>query len=323
MNRFRRCASWIVVALLAGAASAQTYPDRVIRVVVPYPAGGPTDGLGRIIAKGLQDAWGQPAIVENRPGAAGNIGSDFVAKAAPDGYTLLVNSGPTMVISQSLFGNLPYDPLKDLAPVTQAVLLPNILVARPTLPATSVQELITLLKANPGKFNFASAGGGTVGHMAGELFKQMAGVDMVHIPYKGAAPAMADLLGGQVDIFFDTIASALPYVKAGKLRVLGISSAKGSPLLPDVPTIAQAGVPGFDANPSFGVFAPAGTPHAIVVKLGGEIAAILNERVARQRLENLGMEIAADTPEQFGAYMREQSGKWAKLIRDAKIVATQ
>jgi len=245
-----------------------------------------------------------------------------VAKSPPDGYTLLVNSGPTMVISQSLFGNLSYDPLKDLAPVTQAVLLPNVLVVRPTLPATSVKELIALLKANPGKFNFASAGSGTVGHMAGELFKQMAGVDMVHVPYKGAAPAMADLLGGQVDIFFDTIASALPHIKAGKLRVLGISSAKGSPLLPDVPTIAQAGVPGFDANPSFGVFAPAGTPPAILNRVSQEIARGLREKDARERLEALGMEIATDTPEQFGAYMRDQSTKWATLIRDAKIVAS-
>jgi tripartite-type tricarboxylate transporter receptor subunit TctC len=323
MLRLVQYVPWFLVACFACSSLAQTFPDRTIKVVVPYPAGGITDGLGRTIAKGLEEAWGRPAIVENRAGAAGNIGSDFVAKAAPDGYTLLVNSGPTMVISQALFGNLPYDPLKDLAPVTQAVLLPNILVVRPTLPATTVKELIALLKANPGKFNFASAGSGTVGHMAGELFKQMAGVDMVHIPYKGAAPAMTDLLAGRVDLFFDTIASALPHVKAGKLRVLGISSAKGSPLLPDVPTIAQAGVPGFDANPSFGVFAPAGTPAVIVDRLGKEIARILDEKGARQRLEALGAEIATDTPDQFGAYMREQSVKWANLIRDAKIVATQ
>jgi tripartite-type tricarboxylate transporter receptor subunit TctC len=315
---------WLMMfAIGANAALAQTFPDHPIKIVVPYPAGGVTDTLGRLIAKGLEEAWGQPAIVENRAGAAGNIGTTFVAKAAPDGYTLLVNSGPTMVISQSLFGNLQYDPMKDLAPVTQAVLLPNILVARPTLPAKSVNELIALLKANPGKFNFASAGAGTVGHMAGELFKEMAGVDIVHVPYKGAAPAMADLLGGRVDIFFDTIASALPHVEAGKLRVLGISSAKGSPLLPDVPTIAQAGLPGFDANPSFGVFAPAGTPKSLIDRISKEIGRVLNEPDARKRLQGIGMEIAAGSPEEFGSYMRDQSAKWAKLIHDAKIVVTQ
>lgn len=314
---------WLLLACLPLSSVAQNYPDRPIKVVVPYPAGGPTDALGRIIAKGLQDAWGQPVIVENRAGAAGNIGSDFVAKAPQDGYTLLVNSGPTMVISQTLLGNLTYDPLKDLSPVTQAVLLPNVLVVRESLPAKSVKDLIALLKASPGKFNFASAGTGTVGHMAGELFKQMAGVDMVHIPYKGAAPAMTDLIGGRVDIFFDTIASALPYIQAGKIRALGISSAKGSALLPDVPTIADAGVPGFDANPSFGVFIPAGTPEAIVDRISQQIGRVLTERTVRMRLEALGMDIATDTPQQFGTYMRNQSTKWANLIRDAKIVATQ
>jgi tripartite-type tricarboxylate transporter receptor subunit TctC len=315
---------WLMMfAMGANVTFAQAFPDHPIKIVVPYPAGGVTDALGRLIAKGLEEAWGQPAIVDNRAGAAGNIGTTVVAKAAPDGYTLLVNSGPTMVISQSLFGNLQYDPIKDLAPVTQGVLLPNILVARPTLPAKSVKELIALLKANPGKFNFASAGAGTVGHMAGELFKEMADVDIVHVPYKGAAPAMADLLGGRVDIFFDTIASALPHVEAGKLRVLGISSAKGSPLLPDVPTIAQAGLPGFDANPSFGVFAPAGTPKSVIDKISKEIGRVLNEPDARKRLEGIGMEIATGSPDHFGSYMRDQSAKWTKLIHDAKIVVTQ
>jgi tripartite-type tricarboxylate transporter receptor subunit TctC len=316
---------WIAMLMLVMVANtpfAQAFPEHPIKIVVPYPAGGPTDGLGRVIAKGLEAAWGQPAIVENRAGAAGNIGTAFVAKAAPDGYTLLVNSGPTMVISQSLYSNLQYDPLKDLAPVTQAVLLPNILVVRPTLHATSVEDLIALLKANPGKFNFASAGTGTVGHMAGELFKQMAGVDMVHVPYKGAAPAMTDLLGGRVDMFFDTIASALPYVESGKLRVLGISSMRGSPLLPNVPTIDRS-LPGFDANPSFGVFAPAGTPKALIAKISGEIGRVLNQPEARKHLESVGMVVATGTPDEFGAYMREQSAKWSALIHDAKIVVTQ
>lgn len=316
---------WFCLIILAIAANAlgQTFPEHPVKIVVPYPAGGPTDGLARLIAKGLEQAWGQPAIVENRAGAAGNIGTAFVAKAAPDGYTLLVNSGPTMVISQSLYKDLQYDPFEDLAPVTQAVVLPNILVVRPTLPAKSVQELITLLKANPGKFNFASAGTGTVGHMAGELFKQMAAVDIVHVPYKGAAPAMTDLLGGRVDMFFDTIASSLPYVESGKLRVLGISSANGSALLPNVPTIAQSGLPGFDANPSFGVFAPAGTPKPLIDKISKEIGRVLNKPEARTHLQSLGMEIATDTPEEFGTYLHEQSTKWSALIRDAKIVVTQ
>lgn len=304
-------------------ALAQGNADHLTKIVVPYPAGGPTDVLGRVIAKGLQDKFGRSAIVENRAGAAGNIGSDYVAKSAPDGYTLLVNSGPTMVISQSLFGKMPYDPLKDLAPVTQAVFLPNVLVVRATLPVSSVPELIALLKANPGKYNFASAGAGTVGHMAGELFKQLAGVDMVHIPYKGAAPAMTDLVGGQVDIFFDTIASALPHIRAGSIRALGISSAKGSPLLPGVPTIAEAGLTGFEANPSFGVFVPAGTPTEIVDQLSSEIARVLGDPDVRHRLEALGMEVATDRPVEFSTYMHDQSVKWAKLIRDARIVVQQ
>ena len=317
-------ARWRVLLLVGyslgiTSAFAQALPDKPVKIVVPYPAGGITDTLGRLIAKGLSDEWGQPVIVDNRAGAAGNIGSDYVAKAAPDGYTLLVNSGPTMVISHQLYGNLAYDPLKDLSPVTQAVVLPNILVVHPSIPAKTVPELIALLKSNPGKYNFASAGTGTVGHMAGELFKHMAGVDIVHVPYKGAQPAMMDLLSGRTQIFFDTIASSLPQVKAGHLRVLGVSSAKGSPLLPDVPTISQAGVPGFDANPSFGVFAPKGTPAQLVAKIGKEIDRILSIPENRQKLEGLGCEIAAGTPEQFAVYMREQSDKWGQLIRDARI----
>jgi len=307
------------VFLLATAAAGQSYPGKAVRLIVPYPAGGLTDILARTIGQGLNEAWGQPMITENRPGAAGNIGTDYVAKSSPDGYTLLVNSGPTMAISGSLFTKLPYEPIRDFAPVTLAVVLPNILVVHPSVPAKSVRELIALLKSSPGKLNFASAGTGTVGHMAGELFKLMARVEMVHVPYKGGAPAVADLVGGQVDLFFDTIASSLPHVKAGKLRLLAISSAKGSPLLPGVPTISEAGLPGFDANPSFGVFTPAMTPPAVVNQLSAEIAKVLNKPAVKQQLENLGAEVAASTPEQFASYMRAEVVKWGKVIKDARI----
>ena len=305
-----------IIVLAATAAAAQSYPAKPVRLIVPYAAGGITDVLARMIGQGLNEAWGQPMITENRPGAAGNIGTDYVAKSAPDGYTLLVNSGPTMAISSSLFAKLSYEPIKDFAPVTLAVVLPNILVVHPSVPVKSVRELIALLKSNPGKLNFASAGTGTVGHMAGELFKLMARVNMVHVPYKGAAPAVADLLGGQVDLFFDTIASSLPHVKAGKLRLLAISSAKGSPLLPGVPTISEAGLPGFDANPSFGVFAPSMTPPAVVNQLSTEIAKVLGRPAIKQQLENLGAEVTASTPEQFTSYMREEVAKWSKVIKD-------
>lgn len=318
----RTCATLYAVLAafgLTGSAAGQDYPSKAVKLVVPYPAGGITDNVGRLIAQGLNETWGQAVIVENRSGAAGNVGSDYVAKSAPDGHTLLVNSGPTMVISASLYPKLPYDPIKDLAPVIQAVVLPNILVVHPSVPAKSVKELIALAKARPGKLNFASAGTGTVGHMAGELFKVMAGIDMVHVPYKGAAPAVADLIGGQVDLFFDTITSSLPHVKAGKLRLLAISSIKGSPLLPRVPTISEAGVPGFDANPSFAVFAPSMTPRPIVVKLNSDIALILTAAAVKQRIESQGAEVAVGTPEQLATYMREESAKWRKVIKDAGI----
>jgi tripartite-type tricarboxylate transporter receptor subunit TctC len=312
------CALFVGVALSARAAD-QEYPTKVIRMIVPYPPGGPTDLLGRIIAQGLNEAWRQPVVVENRAGAAGNIGTEYVARAAPDGYTLLVNSGPTMGISASLYSKLAYDPIKDFEPVTLAIVLPNILVVHPSVPATSVKELIALLKAHPGKMTFASAGTGTVGHMAGELFKLMAGVDMVHVPYKGAAPAIADVIGGQVDMFFDTIANSLPHVKAGKLRMLAVSSSRGSPLLPGVPTISEAGLPGFDANPSFGVFVPATTPRLIVEKIQLETAKVLTKPRVKEQLENQGAEIVAGTPDDFSRYMKDEYVKWKDVIVKAGI----
>ncbi|OGA54373.1 MAG: hypothetical protein A3G24_05755 [Betaproteobacteria bacterium RIFCSPLOWO2_12_FULL_62_13] len=315
---WRACAAMLAFGAVQDVA-AQEYPSKPIKVVVPYPAGGITDILGRIIAQGLNQSWGHPVIVENRAGAAGNIGTDHVAKAPADGYTLLVNSGPTMVISASLYAKLAYDPIRDLAPVIQAVVLPNILVVHPSVPARSVRELIALAKSKPGKLNFASAGTGTVGHMAGELFKIMAGINMVHVPYKGAAPAVTDLLGGQVDLFFDTIVSSLPHVKAGKLRLLAVSSIKGSPLLPGVPTISEAGLSGFDASPSFGVFTPAMTPRPVISRLNEEIARILNAPAIRQRLESQGAEVAAGPPADFSQYMREQAEKWGKVIREVGV----
>lgn len=300
---------------------AQDYPTKPIRMVVPYPPGGTPDLLGRMIAQRLNEVWGQPVIVENRSGAGGNIGADFVAKAVPDGYTLLVTNSPTMVISASLYPKLPYDPLKDLAPITQGVLQPNILVVHPSVPARSVIELIRLAKANPGKLNFASPGIGTVGHLAGEMFKMMAKADILHVPYRGAGPALTDVLGGQVTIYFGAVAPVLPMVKAGKLRLLAVGSTQRSALLPGIPTVSEAGLAGFDASASAGLFAPRATAKAIVAKLNAEVVKFLGLPEIKRRLADLGAEASPGTPEEFAAYMRAEMAKWAAVIKQAGVRA--
>jgi tripartite-type tricarboxylate transporter receptor subunit TctC len=320
MSLASRLAVGIVAGLaLAGPAKAQDYPTKPIRLVVPFAAGGATDVLARLVGERLTASLGQQVVVDNRPGAGGNIGSDLVARAEPDGYTILMGAVGTHAINPSLYPKMPYDPVKDFAPVTLVASVPNVLVVNPEVPAKSVQELIDLAKAKPGELNFASSGNGTSIHLSGELFKAMTGTDIVHVPYKGSGPAVTDLLGGQVQMMFDNMPSSLPHVKAGKLRALGVTSAKRSPALPEVPTIAEAGVPGYDATSWFGILAPAGTPEPVVTRLQGAIVQALGEPEMRQRMADLGAEPVGDTPAEFGQFITAELAKWAKVVNDAGV----
>ena len=307
------------LAILAphAAAAADAYPAKPVRFVVAFPPGGGTDIIARSIAQKLTERIAQQVVVDNRPGAGGNIGTDIVAKSAPDGYTLLMGSAGPLAINASLFVKMPFDPIKDLAPVTLAASTPNVLVVHPSLRAATVKELIALAKARPGEINFASSGHGTPAHLAGELFNSMAGVKMVHVPYKGAAPALADLLGGQVQLMFSTMPPALPHVKDGKLRALAVTSAKRSPAAPDLPTVDEIALPGFEANTWHGVVAPAGTPRAIIARLNREIVAILHLPDVVERLSAQGAEPVGSTPEEFAAYIGSETLKWAKVVRDS------
>lgn len=310
----------LALASMLGCANAiaQSYPSRPIRFVVPYPPGGSVDIAARAVGQKLSEAWGQPVVVDNRAGAGGNIGADLVAKSPADGYTLLMGAVATHAINPTLYGKIPYDPVKDFAPVALVVQVPNILVVNPAVPANTVKELIELARAKPGTLNFGSGSTGSTGHLAGELFNTMAGVKMVHIPYKGAAPAMADLLSGQVQLMFDNLANALPTIKAGRLRALAVTTLARSPFMPDLPTIAESGLTGFDLTTWFGVMVPAGTPPDIVAKLNAEIVRALNTKDMRERLEKMGAEPPTNnTPEHFAAFMRVEAAKYAKVVRES------
>jgi tripartite-type tricarboxylate transporter receptor subunit TctC len=313
----RRFALGASLALVAVWASAQTYPVKPIRIVVPFPPGGATDILARDVAQKLTEAWGQQVIVDNRPGAGGNIGSELVAHSAPDGYTLEMGTVGTHAINASLYAKMPYDHVKDFAPVILVAGVPNVLVVNNAVPANSVAELIAYAKANPGKLNFASSGNGTSIHLSGELFKVMAGVQMTHIPYKGSAPALQDLLGGQVQLMFDNLPPSLPQIKAGKVRALAVTSLTRAPALPDVPTVAESGLPGFEASSWFGILAPAGTPPAIVAKLNAEIAKWLATPEAKEQLAKQGANAAGGTPEDFAKHIAAETAKWAKVVKDS------
>ena len=313
----------VAAALSISGASAQAqpaapYPAKPVRFVVPYPAGGPLDLMARAIGARLAPSWGQPVLVDNRPGAGGNIGADLVAKSAPDGYTLLMGAVATHAINPSLYARVPYDPERDFAPVALVAVVPNILVVHPGLPAQSVKELIELARSRPGVLNFGSGSTGSTGHLAGELFKTLAGVQMVHIPYKGAAPAVQDLLAGQVQIMFDNLASALPQVRAGKLRALAVTTTARSRAVPDLPTVAESGLPGFDLSTWFGVLVAAGTPADIVARLNDEIVRALASRELAERLAAMGAEAPANnTPERFAAFIRSERAKYARVVRES------
>jgi tripartite-type tricarboxylate transporter receptor subunit TctC len=297
--------------------AAQGYPSKPIRLVVPFPPGGPLDVVARAIGQKVGEAWGQPIVVDNRPGAGGSLGADIVAKSAPDGYTIVMGALSTHAVNVSLYGKLPYDPIKDFAPITLVAITPNVLVLNPGLPANTVGELISYAKANPGKLSFGSGSNGSAGHLAGELFKVDAGVDMVHVPYKGGAPAMQDLLSGQIQLMFDNLANSMPQVKAGRLKALAVTTAKRSALVPELPTLTEAGVPNFDIYTWFGLLAPAGTPRDIIAKWNAEVTKVLSAPDVRERLHAQGAEPAPGTPEQFAALIRSEIPKYAKIIKDS------
>ena len=308
-----------ITTAVPSLAQAPAWPARPLKLVIPFPSAGATDTLGRTLAQKLGDALGQPVVVDNKPGAGGAIGSDIVAKAPADGYTMLMATTSTHSIGPGLNPKLPYNAEKDFIPVVWVANSTNILIAAPTLPVSNVAELVAFARAHPGQVNFASSGTGTIVHLTGELFASMAGVTITHVPYKGTALAIPDLMSGQVSIMFDNIVSALPYVKSGKVKALGISGAKRSPLVPDVPTIAQSGVPGFISDTYFGVFVPAGTPREVVNRLNTEINRIVASPEFRDKLASLGAEPVGGSPEQFAAEIRNESAKWAKVIKDAGV----
>ena len=318
----RRLAASLAALLLSlGSATAQTYPDKPIRILVGFAAGGPADISARLIADRFAEAWGQPVVVENVTGAAGNLATDRVAKAAPDGYTLLLAASATIVTNPSLYQKLPFDPVKDLAPVTQICFTPNILAVPTDVPAKSVTELVAFVRAHPGALTYGSAGVGTSQHLAGELFKTMAGIDIQHVPYRGIAAVMPDLLGGRLTMAFGNISAILPLVREGKLRALAVSSPRRSASVPDLPTMIEAGFAGFDSTAWFALMAPAGTPQPIIEKLHHETVRVLGLPEVRKRFDALGMEPVGNTPAEFAAEIARETPQWAKVIRDAGIKA--
>ena len=313
------CAVAIAAAASAGfpasAQGAASYPIKPIKIVVPFPPGGATDIMARAIGFELQKALGQSVIIENKPGAGGNSGADLVAKSPADGYTLVMGTVGTHAINMSLYAKMPYDAVKDFEPVVLVAGVPNLLVVHPAVNAKTVSELTALAKAQPGKLNVASSGNGTSIHLSAELYKQMAGVDILHVPYKGSSPAVADLLGGQVQMMFDNMPVSLPHVKAGKLRALAVTSMKRSPALPDVPTMDEEGLKGFDATSWFGLLAPAGTPKDIVAKLNAASVKALATPEMRERLAAQGADPVGNSPEQFAAFIKSEIDKWAKIVK--------
>src|SRR5882672_5934994 len=304
---------------ISASAQAQVYPAKPIRMIVAYPPGGGTDIVGRMVAQKLGETLGQSVVVENRGGASGNIGTELAARAAPDGYTILMGNVAPNAINISLFKDLPFDPVADFAPVSLVASTPNILVVHPSTPARTVKEVIALAKAKPGTLNFASAGMGSSSHLAGELFRILAGADIVHVPYKGAGPAMVDVLSGQVQLYFATMPAAMPHVKAGKLAPVAVTSARRSRALPDLPTVAESGVAGYEASTWYGLLAPARTPGVAVARLHQATVKILADPALREKLADQGFEPVGDSPEEFGAYMKSEIAKWGKAIRDAGI----
>ncbi|MBB3013150.1 Bug family tripartite tricarboxylate transporter substrate binding protein [Cupriavidus alkaliphilus] len=312
-------AAVLAASILASpaAAQAQGYPAKPIRIVVGFPTGGAPDTLARIVSEKISPAWGQPVVVDNKPGAGGNIGAEAVAHAPADGHTLALGTVGTHSINGALYSKMPYDMVKDFTPVILIASTPNVLVVNPGVPAKNVAELIALAKAKPGGLTFGTPGIGTSPHVAGEMFNAMAGVRITHVPYKGRAMAIPDLLGGHITMMFDNLPSALPVVREGKLRALGITSAKRSASAPDIPTLAEQGLPGFEADSWFAVFAPANTPKEVVAKLNAELNRIFTLPEVQAKLKTLGLDPVLGTPEKLAAYQRQEIAKWARVVKES------
>ncbi len=305
-----------VFALGCGAALAQSYPTKPLRVIVPFPPGGATDITGRYVAQKLGEAFGQQAIVDNRPGANGTLGLDLGAKAPPDGHTLVVGQTGNLAISVGLT-KVGYDPIRDFAPVTLVVSSPHVLAVHPSLPAHSFKELVALARAKPGQLSYASTGSGSAGHLGVELLKKMTKMNVVHVPYKGAVPGFTDLVAGHVAMMFTSVMSTQSFARSGRVRMLAVGSLKRSPSAPDVPTIAESGYAGFEVTSWWGVLGPAATPREIIAKLNGEIVRIMGTADARERIGSLGADIVTGTPEQFASYIKSEHAKWGQLIRES------
>ena len=317
MDKLIGAAALVVAALAAPlTARAQTFPERPIRLVVPYAPGGTSDIVARLIAAPLSNLIGQQVIADNRPGAGSNIGTEIVARAAPDGYTLLMAT-PALSSNPALYAKVNWDPIASFTPVTLVGEVPVVLVVHPSLSAKSVRDLIALAKAQPGKLNFGSSGNGGIGHLVGEHFKSMAGVDMTHVPYKGNGPALIDLMAGVLNLAFSDLAGASPFMKAGKLRPLAIASARRSATVPNLATMSEAGVPGFQASSWFAVFAPAGTPRAVIAKLNADIVKVIHAPELRERMSGLGFDVVGGKPEELAAFLKAEIVKWAKVIKDS------
>lgn len=317
-NVFSLALALLSAALLVPSSYAQKYPDRPVRLIVPFAPGGGTDILGRVIAPKLAEGLGQPVPVENRAGAGSNIGAEFVTKAAPDGYTVLLGAN-TQAINASLYPKLPFDTIRDFAPVSLLAVAPMVFAAHPSVPAKTIGELIALAKREPGKLNLASAGSGTPHHLAAELFNRMAGVSITHVPYKGAGPALADVLAGQAQLTVQTLATARPHISAGKITALGMASAKRAQVAPEIPTVAESGLPGYEVELWYGVLAPAGTPAAVIERLNAEIVRTMASPEIRERLQAQGFELRTSTPAELAQLLKSDIDKYARVIREGNI----
>ncbi len=320
MRHLLTALSGIAMACATCAAlAADAYPAKAVRIVVAFAAGGSTDLLARSVAQRLNEAWKTPVIVDNRAGGGGIVGSDYVAKSAPDGYTLLLGTNTTNAVAASLYAKLPFDPQRDFAPITEIATIPQMLSVHPSIPAKSLAELIALARARPGQLNFGTAGTGSTSHMAMELFQSVAKIKMVHVPYKGTGPAMIDLIGGHLSLMFDVIMTSLPHVQSGRLRPLALSSLNRSNLTPQLPTVAESGYPGFEAIVWFGLFAPAGAPPEVIRKVSEDTARVLSTPAMRELLASQGADVVASPPALFASRVQSEIVKWRKVIQDAGI----
>jgi tripartite-type tricarboxylate transporter receptor subunit TctC len=305
--------------LAAHATASAAYPDKAMRIIVPYPPGGNIDITARVLAPGLTEALGQPVVIDNRSGAGGTIGAELAAKSAPDGYTLLLGSTGTLTTAPALYPRLGYDPVRDFATTSLVSSVPLVMITHPSVPARSIKEFVALAKSRPGRITMASAGSGTTNHLSGELFQSATGIKMIHVPYKGSGPALIDLMGGQVDVHFDQLSSAIGFIQSGKLRALAVTTLKRAAAMPELPTMNESGIPGFDASTFTGIVLPAATPRDVVTKLHSALVKVLRLKATRDSFARFGAETLESTPEEFARFVRDDLAKWSKVIREAGI----